>query len=302
MSQMPMGSQMPAGFGAGPQSQMMLNSDQQMFMWQMLGEQAGLLKELMEEKARRQAPRGNRNRRSLFERVEGNGPRKPPHAKPHEQEDTAMGEDEARPSELGDAMATDESSKDSKVSVCRFNLSCTRPDCPFAHQSPAAPPGVSIDLSDECSFGAACTSKKCVGKHPSPAKRMLHQAEQECMYGGECTKYPMCSFKHTPATIPCRNGADCTTSGCKFYHSEILCKFDPCLKRGCKYKHAEGQKRGSYSDKVWTADGLQKDHVSERKFVSDENGVEEVIIPGRKPGDEDLDTSGDTEVVTEPMA
>ena len=48
----------------------------------------------------------------------------------------------------------------------------------------------------------------------------------------------------------------------------------------CPYKHVEGQ-RGSYADKVWTADGTEKiedEHVSERKFVVDE-GEEELIRP-----------------------
>lgn len=46
----------------------------------------------------------------------------------------------------------------------------------------------------------------------------------------------------------------------------------------CAFKHVEGQKRGKFDDKVWVADSA-KEHVSERKFV-DENGVEELIIPG----------------------
>lgn len=45
------------------------------------------------------------------------------------------------------------------------------------------------------------------------------------------------------------------------------------------FKHAEGQK-GVFTDKVWTAEGADGEHVSERKFVSEEGGAEELIIPG----------------------
>ncbi|KAI4139016.1 MAG: hypothetical protein LQ341_004405, partial [Variospora aurantia] len=31
--------------------------------------------------------------------------------------------------------------------ICKFNLKCSKTDCPYAHQSPAAPPGTTLDLS-----------------------------------------------------------------------------------------------------------------------------------------------------------
>lgn len=45
----------------------------------------------------------------------------------------------------------------------------------------------------------------------------------------------------------------------------------------CAFKHEEGQKRGKFDDKVWVAG--EKEHVSERKFVDDNNGEEELIKP-----------------------
>jgi hypothetical protein len=57
-----------------------------------------------------------------------------------------------------------------------------------------------------------------------------------------------------------------------------MCKFNPCLNAACPFKHADGQKRGKFEDKVWVANGA-KEHVSERKFVDDEE-KEELIIPG----------------------
>lgn len=164
------------------------------------------------------------------------------------------------------------------TTVCNFNLSCTKEDCPYAHQSPAAPPGTTIDVNDECSFGAACKSRKCVARHPSPAKKMTHQAEQDCKFFPNCTN-PACPFRH-PTMPLCRHGADCTRPDCKFTHLKATCKYNPCLNPTCPYKHADGQRRGAFDDKVWVADDPQTDsHVSERKFVEDSGREEELIVP-----------------------
>ncbi|EPE29691.1 hypothetical protein GLAREA_00851 [Glarea lozoyensis ATCC 20868] len=159
-------------------------------------------------------------------------------------------------------------------STCKYNLACTNKDCKFAHQSPAAPPGVPIDIADECTFGAACKNKKCTGRHPSPAQKLAHQTTMDCKFYPNCTN-ERCPFRH-PTMPLCRNGADCTTPDCKFVHSKVMCKFNPCLNPSCVYKHIDGQKRGKFEDKVWVANG-GKEHVSERKFV-DENEMEEELI------------------------
>lgn len=162
--------------------------------------------------------------------------------------------------------------------VCRFNLRCTNKDCQFAHQSPVAPEGIAVDLSDSCSFGAACKNRKCVGRHPSPAVKTSHQTETLCRFFPHCTN-PHCSFKHPDMPL-CRNGADCTADGCAFTHIQTPCKFNPCLNRACTFKHAEGQK-GAFTDKVWRAGDPNRPHVSERKFTDAENGEEELIKPGQ---------------------
>ena len=165
-------------------------------------------------------------------------------------------------------------SSDLSTTICRFNLACTRPDCVFVHQSPAAPPGITIDMDVTCTFGAACKNKKCVGKHPSPGQRSAHNATQECRFYPNCTN-PVCPFIH-PGAPPCRNGADCNVPGCTFTHSKVVCRYNPCLNPQCPFKHAEGQKRGKFGDKVWSAD--KTEHVSERKFVVEE-GPEDLIRP-----------------------
>ena len=172
------------------------------------------------------------------------------------------------------------SDADPSTTVCKFNLACTKEDCLYAHQSSAAPPGTTIDVTDECSFGAACKNRKCVARHPSPATKSTHQAEQDCKFFPNCAN-PTCPFRH-PTMPLCRNGADCTRPGCKFTHVQTACKYNPCLNATCPFKHIEGQKRGAFHDKVWVANGIKRDgHVSERKFVNEnmEEEEEELIIP-----------------------
>jgi hypothetical protein len=181
----------------------------------------------------------------------------------------------------------DEQGEPNPDSICKFNLRCTKKDCLFAHQSPAAPEGTLVDVTDRCPFGAACKNKKCTGRHPSPAAKVSHQAEELCRFFPHCTN-PKCPFKH-PSMPLCRNGADCVVSGCKFTHVQVPCKFHPCLNRTCPYKHVEGQ-RGAFTDKVWTAGSTDRQgkphvdaqvdaHVSERKFIDDESAEEELIKP-----------------------
>ncbi len=241
--------------------------------------------------------------RSLFERIEH-----PPH--PHQQQQHRNGAPGRRPSgnmpsphptgpspnqatagnppnnELSSSMevvpSQEPTDDNPATTICRFNLTCTKEDCAYAHQSPAAPAGTTIDVTDECSFGAACKNRKCVARHPSPAKKSHHQSEQDCKFFPHCTN-PTCPFRH-PTMPLCRNGADCTRPGCRFTHVKAACKYNPCLNPACPYKHVDGQKRGAFDDKVWVAEGAnEKPHVSERKFVSETGGEEELIIPASSP-------------------
>lgn len=183
--------------------------------------------------------------------------------------------------------------------VCRFNKHCTKQDCPYAHQSPAAKDGTPVDTSDVCKFAAACQNFKCTGSHPSPAQKVAYHTEQDCKYFPNCTN-PKCVFRH-PEEKLCKFGKACTRPDCKFIHpktAETNCKFNPCLNPGCIFKHVEGQQRGKFGDKVWTAD-QDKEHVSDRKFVDDEMKDEELVLPHGK-----MDEQGNgsqhsgTEVVT----
>ena len=176
-----------------------------------------------------------------------------------------------------------EGSKGVSKVQCKFDIMCTKTECPFAHHSPGAKPGdplPEIDMETDCSFGVRCANSKCNGRHPSRAKRANFQAEQDCLYGPWCSN-PSCAFKHPPpGTKECRHGGDCKTPDCTFWHTKMECKHTPCKNALCKYKHKDGQREYAVRGNVWTANGEKKEHVSERKFVQDEGAEEEVIIPG----------------------
>ena len=302
---MPNGS-IPNGGAAAPLIQM--TPQQQMQLMSMYEEQARMMQQLFSpQQPQMFMPALNPNfnnsgassrqqpGRSLFDRVEG----KPQQQNGHKGAQFNGGNFQSQapttntdnPSkyangEISSSMEVESSQghppESASETICRFNLTCTKKDCPYAHQSPEAPPGTTIDVTDECPFGAACKNRKCVGRHPSPAQKIIHQSEQDCRFFPHCTN-PACPFRHPTAMPPCRFGADCKNEGCKFTHVKTMCRFNPCVNAQCPFKHSEGQKRGVFGDKVWRVadDSEDKGHVSERKFV-DEMGEEELVVPDVK--------------------
>lgn len=286
---------------------MQMTPQQQMQLLSMYEEQARMMQQLFSPQQQQMfmpavkpafhnggAPSRQQPGRSLFERVEGNPQRQNGHFDKGPQLNGGNFQRQEPPDVPGNSNNGDISSsmevegsqnnppESAPETICRFNLACTKKDCPYAHQSPEAPPGTTIDVNDECPFGAACKSRKCVGRHPSPAQKVSHQSEQDCRFFPHCTN-PSCPFRHPTAMPSCRFGADCKKEGCKFAHIKTICRFNPCLNPQCPFKHAEGQKRGVFGDKVWRVadDGEDKGHVSERKFV-DELGEEELVVPDVK--------------------
>ncbi|KAI0433587.1 hypothetical protein F5Y09DRAFT_328819 [Xylaria sp. FL1042] len=257
--------------GMTDMSWMMQGGPQQEQIFQLLQQQNQMMTQLQQQLTQQNQGGNGRPGRSLFDRTQNprggrrgghhqNGPRSQRIGSPKSTDNNVEGEDV-------DMSQAKPEPPNPETTMCKFNLACTNKDCKFAHQSPAAPPNTTVDVSDVCSFGAACKNWKCVGRHPSPATKRAHQNEQECKFYPNCTN-PHCPFKH-PDMPPCRNGGDCNVEGCKFTHIQTMCKFKPCKNRYCPFKHEEGQ-RGTFPDKVWTADGA-KNHVSERQFV-DQNG------------------------------
>ncbi|KAL8727781.1 MAG: hypothetical protein Q9166_005836 [cf. Caloplaca sp. 2 TL-2023] len=301
----------PNGGMAGPL--MNASPQQQMALLAMLEEQARMMSQMFSPQQQSFVPRmpqlainpnfrpGNevqnqQSDRSLFERVER--PLNRPNGKFNKRqqvnstglqsrnqqsnEATAETAQDAANGDLTSSMEVESSQKSqseqSSDTICKFNLKCTKQDCPFAHQSPAAPPGTTLDLSSGCPFGARCQNRKCVMRHPSPSQNPAHSTTEDCRFFPNCTNLT-CPFRHpvSTASMPlCRFGENCTRPGCKFKHDTVMCKFNPCLNPSCPYKHAEGQQKGTFGDKVWTAEGDQeKGHVSERKFI-DDNVAEEL--------------------------
>lgn len=278
----------------------LLNGPQQMALMQMYEQQAQIMQHIFAAGGPQNAfvnPSFD-NKRNSFKKQPYNqrtsGNRMNPNAKTFTKKD---GQDETMgdgsTAENGDGMEVEPSRPEPAATMCRFNTRCTNPDCPFVHQSPAAPPGIVVDMDLTCEFGVACTNRKCVSKHPSPAQRQKFQSEQECSFWPNCRDPVSCPYKH-PAAQPCRNGADCTTEGCVFGHSTVMCKFNPCLNARCQYKHAPGQKKNVPNSNKWVAPGKAVVPTSERKFV-DENKPEELILPG-KTQEEQATESVDVEV------
>jgi hypothetical protein len=274
---MPMQGGPEMGVGIQQQQQFLQMMEEQARMMTQMATQYGFMNPNFPQPG---APQGQTNGKSLFDRTSrggrggrggrGRGGRNQEnHHAPSKDGDVAMGDDDTN----GEAGATEESRDPSQI-MCKFNLHCTKADCPFAHQSPAAPPGILVDTTSECSYGVACKNFKCVSRHPSPAKKIEHQQQVECKFGPYCQN-PKCLFKHTNSA-PCRNGGDCTTPGCTFFHNTTECKFNPCTNTRCVFKHKEGQKAATTN--VWKAGEDKKDHISDRKFINGEE--EEVIIPG----------------------
>ena len=298
---------MQNGVQQGQTPMMPISPQQQLDFMAMMEQQARLMAQLMPGMMQQPAvnpsfqqngaQQTNGQGRSMFDRVEPgpgrgrgrgrgsfqSGTSRKGSARTNDMQDAAMTNDTKSDDGPSSSMEVEQSSQpiDPSMTMCHFNLRCTNKECKYVHQSPAAPPGTTVDMSDTCTFGAACKNTKCVGRHSSPAQIKAHQADEQCKFHPYCTN-PSCTFKH-PTLPMCRNGADCKVEHCKFTHLQTPCKFNPCMNARCPFKHVEGQ-RGSYADKVWTADGSdQKEdetgHVSERYKDFNVNGEEELIKP-----------------------
>lgn len=165
-------------------------------------------------------------------------------------------------------------------SPCRFDLSCTNPACGFAHRGPRTTLETvpTLDMTATCSYAGKCTNKSCTARHPSPASAKPGAIPVPCKFYPNCQN-AQCPFTH-PNVRPCKNGGDCTTPGCTFGHSTIVCRYNPCLNQNCPYKHEAGQKRGKFEDKVWTPGDKAERFADFKK----EDGPEELILPGQANG------------------
>jgi len=275
--------------------------DQQQMLMQMMEMQAAVMQQMMGNGQMPNLGQQQGQGKSLFERVD------------KRQNGHFKGRQQQRPtnSQNGDASSMDvDSKKEPFDNVCRFNTNCTNPACPYAHQSPAAPPGQTMDMTDTCSFGAACENRKCAGRHPSPAQRAQHlKQEVDCKFFPNCTN-ASCPFRHPDMPL-CRNGADCNVAGCKFTHSKIVCRYTPCTKPFCPFKHAEGQ-RGVFKDKVWQAGsdgvpmmgsegGMEAEGGMANRFANfqdKQDQPEELILPQQPDVSVESQSQAETQITT----
>lgn len=291
---------MQNGMQNGSGGNMQFTQEQQMQYLAMMEQQAQLMaqwNQMHQNAGFQNGPQG----RSMFDRVErGRGGRGRGRGAMH-QNGSRNGSVATSEVKEGDAAAGDAAMEgvdqtaaakpyDPATTMCHFNLKCTNKSCVYAHQSPAAPMNIPVDTSQVCQFGVACKNQSCTARHPSPALKQAHQAESECKYWPNCSK-PNCPFRHPSAPL-CSFGASCKNENCKFTHLSTMCRFNPCTNALCKFKHAEGQNR-SMQDYTWTPESakqkeeqkeqqqreMEKEHVSDRKFVSAEAGEEELIRP-----------------------
>ena len=284
------------------QGNMQLDASQQMQFMQMMEMQANFITQMMQTGG--QMPNfgqqnGAGNNKSLFDRVDK---RQNGNFKGRQRHNDTQNGDAASSMDIDSELGGKKG--DPFETECRFNLNCTNPGCPFAHQSPAAPPKSAdqrLDMSDTCPMGASCHNKKCTARHPSPASKGGSKQEVDCKFFPNCTN-ANCPFKH-PDMPPCRNGADCNIPGCKFTHSKISCRYNPCTKPFCPFKHAEGQK-GVFKDKVWTADGVpdledEGEGTANRfaGFKENEGEVEELVLPGQN-GERNEQLPAETQIMT----
>lgn len=181
------------------QNMMAADPQQQMQLLKLLEEQSRMMAEILGPGAnapainpaffpgaQQQTQQQTRSGKSLFERVDRKGSR----------QNTSFGKNKLPRQDAmdtgdaadGQGTGTDEH-KDPSQLPCYWQLECTKPTCQFGHQSPAAPAGITTDLSDKCSYGAACQNKKCAASHPSPAKRLQHLSTTVV-----CSFYPNCKL------------------------------------------------------------------------------------------------------------
>ncbi|KAK4898286.1 oxygen-dependent protoporphyrinogen oxidase [Elasticomyces elasticus] len=331
------GMAMGGGMGMGGMNGMDMNAmpqEQQAMMMQMMEMQANMMATMMANGGSLPGspgmpnqngiggggfpPRGGRGGRSMADRISGRGGRGGGARNGAVSQNGTDGEGSTGGMDIDRPLEPEK--KPLFDTMCKFNLKCLNPDCGFAHQSPAnTRPGISLDMSDTCSYGPACQNTKCLSRHPSPALRNNGgpavgyggasgfaaggKAEVVCRFYPNCSAGAACPFKH-PDTRPCRNGADCSVEGCGFAHSSIACRYNPCVRAECPYKHAAGQRRGAFSDKVWTAEdgsaGIMGKSDRFAELAEGEGAGEELILPGKGNGEamEEAPTATEVDVVS----
>lgn len=201
--------------------------------------------------------------------------------------------------------SSDFSSAPTETSLCRWNVGCTNPMCPYSHASPAnvgpgGDPNALVLSQQNCRYGARCTNKDCTRSHVSPAVSIIQARTQPQATNFAPSPAPTPAVASTSTVLsmdtalpngtgsrPCRFGASCTRADCFFSHppgrvlpgsaagaSATPCRFGlGCTRADCFFSHPPGQRASGVGG---TVNRLQV-------FAQGNGGEDEemeVIIPG----------------------
>lgn len=191
-----------------------------------------------------------------------------------------------------------------ETSICRWNVGCTNPMCPYSHASPsnAGPggdPNALVLSQQNCRYGAKCTNKDCTRSHVSPAVARIQARTAAPVSFAPAPAVPAVAatlsldtaLPSQTASRPCRFGAACTRADCFFSHpstrtlaaaagssssAQTPCRFGlGCTRPDCYFAHPPGQRASASSGGT-----SQRLHVFAENAAKDEEM--EVIIPGVK--------------------
>ncbi|TKY88766.1 hypothetical protein EX895_002397 [Sporisorium graminicola] len=207
------------------------------------------------------------------------------------------------------AHSSDFPTQPTETSICRWNVGCTNPMCPYSHASPAnagpnGDPNALVLSQQNCRYGARCINKDCMRSHVSPAVAKIQARSAAPVSFNAASTVSTAPTATTaaaavaPPTLsmdaalpshsgsrPCRFGAACTRADCFFSHpptrsiappnsiaSGTPCRFGlGCTRPDCYFVHPPGQRA---SGGVATSNRLQ---------VFAQNGGDdemEVVLPG----------------------
>ncbi|CBQ69262.1 conserved hypothetical protein [Sporisorium reilianum SRZ2] len=192
------------------------------------------------------------------------------------------------------AHSSDFPTQPTETSLCRWNVGCTNPVCPYSHASPAnagphGDPNALVLSQQNCRYGTRCTNTDCTRSHVSPAvaKIQARSAAPISFNPPPTLSTPSTALSmdtalpSNTASRPCRFGAACTRADCFFSHpparsvaaSGTPCRFAlGCTRADCYFTHPPGQRASGVGG---TSNRL---HVFAR--AAEPEGEMEVIIPG----------------------
>ncbi|SPO30828.1 related to NAB2 - nuclear polyadenylated RNA-binding protein required for nuclear mRNA export [Ustilago trichophora] len=228
-----------------------------------------------------------------------------------------------------------------ETSICRWNVGCTNPMCPYSHASPAnagpgGDPNALVLSQQNCRFGARCTNKDCTRSHVSPAvaKIQARSAAPVSFTSSAPNSIPTSAIPPPPAAAatlsmdtalpnqtgsrPCRFGAACTRADCFFSHppsrtvttsssSSTPCRFGlGCTRPDCYFSHPPGQRASATTTTAGAGAGVGTGGTAERLHVfataATKDEEMEVIIPGSHSNNSVVERDGSETVRSSPAS